>query len=63
MCALVGRSGGGKSTLVHLLVRFYDPSQGRILIDGIDLRDYSPLDYRRHVLKQNIFDVYDDDEI
>ncbi|CAM6042906.1 unnamed protein product [Sphagnum compactum] len=39
VCALVGRSGGGKSTIVHLLMRFYDPTQGRILLDGWDLRD------------------------
>jgi ATP-binding cassette, subfamily B, bacterial MsbA len=39
--ALVGPSGGGKSTLVDLLPRFYDPISGRILIDGIDLKDIS----------------------
>jgi ATP-binding cassette subfamily B protein len=39
--ALVGRNGAGKTTLVHLLARFYDPQQGRILIDGVDLRDLS----------------------
>ncbi len=38
--ALVGPSGGGKTTLVDLLPRFYDPTQGRILLDGRDLRDY-----------------------
>jgi ATP-binding cassette, subfamily B, bacterial len=38
--ALVGPSGGGKSTLASLLLRFYDPSEGRILIDGHDLREY-----------------------
>ncbi len=37
--ALVGPSGAGKSTLVDLVARFYDPTQGRILIDGADLRD------------------------
>ncbi|KAL2623801.1 hypothetical protein R1flu_008046 [Riccia fluitans] len=38
VCALVGRSGGGKSTVVHLLMRFYDPTEGRILLDGWDLK-------------------------
>jgi len=38
--ALVGHSGAGKSTLTSLLLRFYDPQQGQILIDGVDLRDY-----------------------
>jgi subfamily B ATP-binding cassette protein MsbA len=39
--ALVGPSGGGKSTLADLVPRFYDPSSGQILIDGIDLRELS----------------------
>lgn len=38
--ALVGRSGSGKTTIVKLLMRFYDPSEGRILINGRDLREY-----------------------
>jgi ABC-type multidrug transport system fused ATPase/permease subunit len=38
--ALVGTSGGGKTTIVKLLMRFYDPSEGRILINGLDLREY-----------------------
>eukprot|EP01128_Nolandella_sp_AFSM9_P007822 TRINITY_DN4407_c0_g1_i1.p1 TRINITY_DN4407_c0_g1~~TRINITY_DN4407_c0_g1_i1.p1 ORF type:complete len:948 (-),score=189.43 TRINITY_DN4407_c0_g1_i1:48-2849(-) len=47
--ALVGRSGGGKSTLVHLMLRFYNPVTGSITIDGHDLRDLSPLSYRKHI--------------
>lgn len=39
--AFVGASGGGKTTLLNLLPRFYDVSSGRILIDGIDIRDYT----------------------
>ena len=38
--ALVGENGAGKTTLVKLLARLYDPSEGRILLDGIDLREY-----------------------
>jgi ATP-binding cassette, subfamily B, bacterial len=38
--ALVGPSGGGKSTLVSLLLRFYDPAEGKIIIDGHDIREY-----------------------
>jgi subfamily B ATP-binding cassette protein MsbA len=38
--ALVGRSGSGKSTLAALLTRFYDPQQGRILLDDVDIRDW-----------------------
>ena len=37
----VGPNGGGKSTLINLLCRFYDPQQGEVLIDGVSLRDAS----------------------
>jgi subfamily B ATP-binding cassette protein MsbA len=45
--ALVGPSGGGKSTLMDLLLRFYDPKGGYIAIDGIDIRNYKVDDLRR----------------
>ena len=44
--ALVGPSGGGKSTLADLVPRFYDPSEGQILLDGTDLRDFSTAELR-----------------
>ena len=47
--ALVGPSGGGKSTLSELLPRFYDPTAGDILIDGVSLRDYSQESVRAHM--------------
>ncbi len=47
--ALVGPSGGGKSTLSELLPRFYDPTAGDILIDGISLRDYKQESLRAHM--------------
>lgn len=47
--ALVGSSGAGKSTIAKLAARFYDPQQGRILIDGYDLRDLSISSLRSHV--------------
>ena len=37
---IAGRTGAGKTTLVNLLTRFYDPTDGRVLLDGVDLRDY-----------------------
>jgi ATP-binding cassette subfamily B protein len=49
MIGLVGPSGGGKSTLVNLITRFYDVSSGRILIDGTDLRRFDSGQYRQHV--------------
>lgn len=47
--ALVGENGAGKTTLVKLLARLYEPSEGRILLDGRDLRDYDLTDLRRNV--------------
>lgn len=43
---IAGRTGAGKSTLVSLLMRFYDPDAGRILLDGVDLRNYKIADLR-----------------
>ncbi len=47
--ALVGMSGGGKTTLVNLIPRFFDVTQGRICVDGVDLRDYKVADLRREI--------------
>ena len=43
---IAGRTGAGKSTLMSLLMRFYDPSRGQILLDGVDLRDYKLAELR-----------------
>ncbi|RRR73641.1 ABC transporter ATP-binding protein, partial [Streptomyces sp. RP5T] len=48
--AVVGSTGAGKSTLAKLLARFYDPSEGRILLDGVDLRDLAMPELRRGVV-------------
>jgi subfamily B ATP-binding cassette protein MsbA len=45
--ALVGGSGGGKTTLVNLVPRFFDPTQGRLTLDGTDLRDFHPQELRQ----------------
>jgi subfamily B ATP-binding cassette protein MsbA len=47
--AIVGVTGSGKSTIVDLILRFYDPTGGRILIDGVDLRELDTYDYRRKI--------------
>jgi len=49
MIGLVGQSGSGKSTLVNLICRFYDVSEGSILIDGTDIRSVTLADYRRNI--------------
>jgi ATP-binding cassette subfamily B protein len=47
--ALVGENGAGKTTLVKLLARLYDPDEGRIMLDGVDLRDYDLDSLRRNI--------------
>jgi ATP-binding cassette subfamily B protein len=49
MIGLVGHSGSGKSTLVNLISRFYDVSEGSILVDGTDLRQMAIADFRRNI--------------
>ncbi len=49
MVGLVGHSGAGKSTTINLLLRFYDPDEGQIVIDGVDVRKIRMEDLRRHV--------------
>ncbi|MBQ3572573.1 MAG: ABC transporter ATP-binding protein [Clostridia bacterium] len=55
--ALVGPSGGGKTTLCNLIPRFYEIDKGRILIDGIDVRDMSLTDLRKNIgiVQQDVF--------
>jgi ATP-binding cassette subfamily B protein len=48
--ALVGSTGAGKSTLAKLMARFYDPSQGSVQLDGVDLREIDPKDMRRAIV-------------
>jgi len=47
--ALVGPSGAGKTTMIQLLLRFWDPASGRITLDGVDLRDMARPDFRRRM--------------
>lgn len=49
MIGLVGHSGSGKSTLVNLICRFYDVSEGAILVDGVDIRSYAISDFRQNI--------------
>ena len=55
--ALVGTSGGGKSTIVNLLLRFYDPQKGRITVDGRDIRDFPIKSWRKLIglVLQDVF--------
>ncbi|MEW5733817.1 MAG: ABC transporter ATP-binding protein [Thermodesulfobacteriota bacterium] len=57
MAALVGATGAGKTTLAHLLLRFYDTTSGSIRIDGADLKEFSETDLRRHMalVQQDVF--------
>ena len=55
MIGIVGRSGAGKSTMINLLMRLYDPTQGKISISGVDLKDMSP-----EYLHENIGVVFQD---
>jgi ATP-binding cassette subfamily B protein len=49
MIGLVGHSGSGKSTLVNLICRFYDVTEGAILLDGVDIRSLPITEYRKHI--------------
>jgi ATP-binding cassette subfamily B protein len=49
MIGLVGHSGSGKSTLMNLICRFYDVSDGAIMVDGTDIRRFAVADYRKHI--------------
>lgn len=55
--ALVGRSGAGKTTLCNLIARFYDPTEGTIRLDGLDLREIEVESYRRllGIVEQDVF--------
>jgi len=55
--AIVGATGGGKSTIINLLLRFYDIQRGEILVDGVNIRDLRIRDLRRHIglVLQDVF--------
>ncbi|MFZ9880469.1 MAG: ABC transporter ATP-binding protein, partial [Phycisphaerales bacterium] len=57
MVALVGHSGAGKTTLSNLVARFHDPTEGRVTLDGVDLRDIELASYRRllGIVEQDVF--------
>ena len=55
--ALVGHTGAGKTTIISLLLRFYDPQRGRITVDGVDIRDLDPAELRALIgfVQQDLF--------
>ncbi len=56
-CAIVGATGAGKTTIISLLLRFYEVQRGQVLVDGVDIRDLALADLRRHVglVLQDVF--------
>jgi len=57
MTALVGASGAGKSTIIDLILRYYDPSQGMVMVDGVDLRELDLASWRNSIgiVSQDVF--------
>lgn len=55
--AFVGHTGAGKTSIINLITRFYDPQRGQVLVDGVDVRRYRQRDLRRHVglVLQDVF--------
>ncbi|MDR7545029.1 MAG: ABC transporter ATP-binding protein [Armatimonadota bacterium] len=55
--ALVGHTGAGKSSIINLIMRFYDPQRGQVLVDGVDVREWAQRDLRRHMglVLQDVF--------
>ncbi|HTE02861.1 MAG TPA: ABC transporter ATP-binding protein, partial [bacterium] len=55
--AFVGHTGAGKTSIVNLITRFYDPQRGQVLVDGVDIRRYAQRDLRRHIglVLQDVF--------
>ena len=57
MVAMVGATGAGKTTVVNLIERFYDPDKGQVLLDSIDIKDWSKNELRSHIgfVMQDVF--------
>jgi ATP-binding cassette subfamily B protein len=55
--AVVGHTGAGKTSIINLIMRFYDPQRGQVLVDGVDVRHYAQRDLRRHIglVLQDVF--------